>query len=90
MNTNTISALASDLSKMKINELADIITRDWKNVNFAAKPYLEAMSSIVNIEDNFGEDKGRNVVMYFLINAQTWKGQVAREVKAELKKRVKK
>lgn len=68
-----------------LNEIAIEIYSDWKPVNFAAKPYLEAMSTLTSIEDNYMFDSGKSIVLYFLSNAGTWKGETARRVKAELK-----
>lgn len=65
--------------------IAAEIRRDWKNVNYAAKPYLEAMSSLNDIRDNYYHDTGKSVVLYFLANAGSWRGDVARRIKAELK-----
>lgn len=65
--------------------IAAEIRRDWKNVNYAAKPYLEAMASLSDIRDNYYHDTGKSVVLYFLANAGSWRGDVARRIKAELK-----
>ena len=69
----------------KIDEIARDIRADWKKVNYAAVPYLRAMSELDGIGDAYGCDNGRSVVMYFLANASTWHGPVARAIKAELK-----
>ena len=61
------------------------ICADWKRPYFGAVPYLEAMSTMVNINDDYGADSGRSIVLYFLSNANTWRGPVAKRVKAELK-----
>lgn len=71
--------------KRPIYTIAREIRRDWGNVNYAAKPYLEAMSSLDSIDDNYGQDSGRSVVAYFLSNASSWKGPKAKEIKLELK-----
>jgi hypothetical protein len=68
----------------KIYEIAAEVSRDWKKVYFGAVPYLEAMFSLEKISDNYVADSGRSVVMYFLANATSWKGEVARRVKKEL------
>jgi hypothetical protein len=47
------------------------------------------MGSLHDIKDNFINDSGASIVVYFLGNAQTWRGPVAKAVKAELNKRVK-
>ncbi len=78
-----------DYSKMGISQIASVISKNWKKVNYAAKPYLDAMFSLNSVEDNYYCDTGRSVVAYFLCNATSWTGEVAREVKKELKKRIK-
>ena len=50
-----------------------------------ARPYLEAMAHLDSIEDNFVLDSGRSVVLYFLSNATSWRGEEARKIKSELK-----
>jgi len=78
-----------ELSTQSIAGLAEIIRGNWKpKVYFGAVPYLDAMRSMQSINDDYGFDPGREVVNYFLANAQTWRGDVARSVKAELNKRV--
>ena len=69
-----------------ISTIAREIRADWQKPYFGAVPYLSAMQSLDSIEDNYYEDSGKSVVLYFLANAQTWKGEKARAVKAELKK----
>lgn len=70
-------------------EIAREIRADWKTPYFGAIPYLDAMSGMGSINDNYYFDSGRSVVNYFLANAGTWRGEVARRVKAELKTMVK-
>ena len=67
-------------------QIASEIRKDWKKVYFGAVPYLDAMSSLDSIEDRYIMDSGKSVVCYFLSNASTWRGEVAKRVKAELKK----
>jgi hypothetical protein len=78
-----------DIKSKSISELASMIQGDWGNVNFGAVPYLDAMRSLDSIDDRFGQDSGKSVVSYFLANSGTWRGDTAREVKAELRRRVK-
>ena len=66
-------------------EIAAEIRRDWKKVNYAAKPYLDAMGSLTSIKDNYFMDSGKSIVLYFLSNAASRRGEVAKRVKAELK-----
>ena len=69
-----------------LHEVADEIWDNWgEKVWFGARPYLEAMSTLNSINEDFGYDSGQSIVLYFLANAQTWRGEVARRVKKELK-----
>jgi hypothetical protein len=63
-----------------LSTIASEIRRNWKNVNYGAKPYLDAMSQLDSINDT-----GYSVVAYFLSNATGWKGEDAKRIKAELK-----
>ena len=78
-----------NLENKAIAEIADIIRTDWKKVNYAAKPYLEAMQSLHSVRSSFGYDSGKSIVLYFLSNASSWRGDVAKAVKLELKNRTK-
>lgn len=69
-----------------LNAIAKDIRKDWgSKVNYAARPYLEAMLSLDSIEDPYYNDSGRSVVLYFLANAGTYRGENAKALKAELK-----
>ena len=72
-----------------LSEIANEIRSNWSNVYFGAVPYLEAMGTLNTIEDNYFMDSGRSIVAYFLANAGTWRGEVARRVKKELNKMLK-
>ena len=65
-------------------EIAAEIKKDWKNIYFGAVPYLDAMSTMTNIKNNYGQDPGYEIVIYFLANATTWRGDTARRIKSEL------
>lgn len=65
--------------------IADEITVLWKKPYFGAVPYLEAMKSLSSAGDAFGLDSGKEIVLYFLANANGWRGADARRIKAELK-----
>ena len=70
--------------------IANEIRTDWgPKVNFAAKPYLDAMGTLTNVSDNYGMESGRMIVAYFLSNARSWKGDTARKVKKELNAMIK-
>ena len=66
--------------------IAREIKKTWPKVYFGAVPYLEAMSSLTSITDSYGADSGKSMVLYFLANAGTWRGEDAKRIKAELKK----
>jgi hypothetical protein len=72
-----------------LSTIAQEIRNDWKKVYFGAVPYLDAMSTLNKITDNYFYDSAKSVVLYFLANAQTWKGEKAREIKKELNKMIK-
>jgi hypothetical protein len=65
--------------------IARDIRADWKKVHYAAERYLKAMESLDNVKEMYGYDSGDYIVRYFLSNASTWHGDVARAIKAELK-----
>lgn len=71
-------------------KIAGEIVQDWEGVYFGAVPYLKALQKLDKITDAFGEDPADDVVIYFLSNARTWRGPVARRVKAELNGMIKK
>jgi hypothetical protein len=72
-----------------LNTIATDIIRDWKNPYFGAVPYLQAMQSLTNVTDMYGYDSAKSIVLYFLSNASTWRGEKAKAIKAELKQMVK-
>lgn len=85
----------SDIARRpKVRELREIardIRATWVDRNgnsivyFGAVPYLRAMGSLGSIDDMYGLDTARSIVLYFLSNAATWRGDDARRVRAELK-----
>ena len=69
--------------------IAAEIEQTWPKVNYAARPYLDAMHSLINVNDKFGLDSARSIIMYFLSNASTWRGDDARRIKKELNRLIK-
>ena len=68
-----------------LSAIAREIRKDWGvKVNYAARPYLDAMGSLDTFTDRYGEDSATMVVAYFLSNATSWRGEVARRIKSEL------
>ena len=68
-----------------ISSIARDIKRVWVKPYFGAKPYLDAMMSLDSINGRFYEDSAESVVMYFLANASTFRGNDAKVLKLELK-----
>lgn len=64
--------------------IANDIIALWKNPYYGAVPYLSAMRDLGSITESYGEDSGRSIVLYFLANANTFRGEDARRLKAEL------
>jgi hypothetical protein len=80
MSENTVRSLSTIVCE---------IQRDWKNVYFGAVPYLQALATMDKVTNDYGCDSGKVIVLYFLANAQSWRGETARRIKAELKSLVK-
>jgi hypothetical protein len=87
-NEKTGVALPDDLSELHLSTLAYAVRADWLNPYFGAVPYIDAMGCLASVNDDYGCDRGDSIVMYFLSNAGSWRGPIARVVKAELRKRV--
>lgn len=68
-----------------IAEIACEIARRWTKPYFGAVPYIRAMQSLVTIHESVGCDDAKTIILYFLANANTWRGEDARRIKAELK-----
>jgi hypothetical protein len=81
-----MTANATPTATRPLYEIAAEIKADWKKVYFGAVPYLDALADLDKITDRYGMDDAHSIVLYFLSNATTWRGETARRVKAELKK----
>lgn len=69
-----------------VSSIAKDIRAEWgSKVNYAAKPYLDAMRYIDTPDDNYGYDSPKEVVIRFLCNASSFRGERARGLKKELK-----
>jgi len=71
--------------KRSIRSIALDIRKEWAKVNYAAKPYLDAMMELDSINDKYGFDNARSIILYFLSNASSFRGERAKALKAELK-----
>lgn len=85
MKTNTLPSTPV----RPLYEIAREIRKTWPKVWFGAVPYLNAMASLDSMKDNYEADSAHSVVLYFLSNATTWRGDDARRIKAELNRMLK-
>ena len=81
--------LIQAIPHLELSEIAQIVKENWKKVSPFAEPYLVAMQTLTTIKDKYFLDDGSSIVAYFLSNATSWCGPVARAVKKELNKRLK-
>lgn len=70
-------------------KIVEEIAREWPKMSPYAKPYFDAMRSMNSVDDNYFNDSGKSIVLYFLSNAASWRGEAARRIKAELNQLVK-
>lgn len=69
-----------------IYEIAAEIKAVWgTKVNYAAKPYLEAMLDLTDRNSKYAYDDAIDIVLRFLSNATSFRGETARNLKSELK-----
>lgn len=68
-----------------VYKIAEEILNDWTAPHFAARPYLAAMLTINNEHENYGQDTAKSIILYFLSNSITYRGNKAKELKKELK-----
>ena len=68
-----------------VSAIAYDIKRAWPKINYAAAPYLDAMTRLQSVNDPYYQDSGRSVINYFLANASGFRGDAAKALKAELK-----
>lgn len=82
--------MAKETSKRPLYIIASEIVKDWgAKTSPYAKPYIGAMLQLRSISDFYGMDSAKDIVRYFLSNASSWRGEKAREIKAELKSMLK-
>lgn len=83
--------MTSDQEPRSLRVIAAEIQRTWVRkdgtpcVYFGAEPYIHAMRGLDKITDAYGYDSADDIVRYFLANANTYRGETARRIKAELR-----
>ena len=73
------------MQNRSLSTIAREIRSDWKKPYFGAVPYLDAMLSLDSIDDEYYYDSAETIVIYFLANAATYRGETAKRIKLELK-----
>ena len=72
-----------------IYEIASEIHCLWikqgRYITPSARPYLDAMGRLNSVTDSYGADSAESIILYFLSNASSFRGEDARRLKAELK-----
>lgn len=84
--TKVASAAIPGLKTASWSELGDLIAKHWSKPDVAAKPYIEALQG-ASPDGMYGVERSRDHAAYFLSNASSWRGDEARQVKAELRRR---
>ena len=86
MPQGTTEKLLSIAEKRPISAIAKEIKKDWGDkINYAAKPYLNSMLSLNNINEYDLNESASSIITYFLSNASSYRGDTAKKLKAELK-----
>jgi hypothetical protein len=75
----------SQITPRAIYSIARDIEIEWKNVYYGAVPYLNAMKTLHSVSEDYYGDRAETMIIYFLANAQTFRGEAARALKTELK-----
>lgn len=91
--SSKMATRARSIAEGDLSDIASIIRRDFreqgKKIPASAEPYLDALSTLGSVDDNYYQDSGSSIVAYALSNLGTYKGETARLVKTELKARLK-
>jgi hypothetical protein len=69
-----------------LHVIAKEIRDKWHGMYYGAEPYVSAMWEMTDINEPYYNDTAKSIVLYFLANASTWRGEDAKRIKAELKK----
>lgn len=79
-------AIVSALPKPRpLYQIAIDIRAHWPKPYFGAVPYIDAMRAVSSINEPYGVESARGLVLYFLANAGSWRGEHAKRIKAELR-----
>lgn len=77
-----------------LNKIAADILRDWgptardnrkaKPYQIFGMPYVDAMLELTCLSDHYGLDDAEDILLRFLVNVASWRGDFARSIKQEL------
>ena len=78
-------------NKRTFAEIAQEIKKVWAKPYFGAIQYINAMAEINSSDKQTAHwfTDAESIVRYFLSNAQHWRGEDARRIKAELRSMIK-
>lgn len=68
-----------------IFRIANEILEHWPKPFHAAIPYIKAMRDLTKITDHYGCESASTIIVYFLANSSTFRGEQARRLKDELR-----
>ena len=78
-----------------LSDIGREIRASWRKPYYGAVPYIDALCELDVPATRegvatamYGDDSARDVVLRFLSNATSWRGDIARATKAILKKAV--
>jgi hypothetical protein len=79
-----------DLTALDLQDLVAIVYAEWNHVNPYAASYLNALdvNDCHELDDPVGNKTAEIQVRYLLTHVAGWRGQTARSVKAELRRRL--
>lgn len=66
-------------------QIAADIYHNWPRASIHALPYIHAMRHLNTMKDSYGADSALSIVLYFLVNARSWRGPDAQRIKDELR-----
>ena len=88
VSKNQKSFTMNNTTTRPISDIAWDIKAHWPKPYFGAVPYIDAMRTLYDVTDNYCNDSAKSIILYFLANASTFRGEDAKRIKAELKKMV--
>lgn len=85
MNRDVGTIAAEIINDISNQAMAKKVQTRWRDLVPAAAPYLEAMLTLDKVDDKYGLDEGRDIILRALTNLTSYRGEKARTLKAELR-----